>query len=366
MARARQTSSRGRRRGLEVRGLRHRDEVTEVRAPALPWPLAVVLAAVSSAAAGWIIVAAPVVVASLTGPPRAITSGLKLATEVWLLGHGAGAMVGTTTITIAPLGLTAIIVLILSGLSGVAARQAVLAQETDDLPVDVRAGLVLRLVLSFTGTYLLAVGSVAFLLTTPTQVAKSLVGAVFLGAVSSAVGVARTVGWDATRTWPVWLRRVPKATGAGVAVVLVGACIALVDALYQGRGRISELSASLGADPAGSVVLLLGELAYLPNLVLWAASWVLGAGVSLGDGAIVSPTLTQVGLLPAVPVLGAVPAESTGRWVMVTWLLVGVVAGVVAAWTAVSRHRHTRFDETSLVGGLTGVVAGLALTALAL
>jgi hypothetical protein len=366
MARARQTSSRGRRRGLEVRGLRHRDEVSEVRAPALPWPLAVVLAAVGSAAAGWIIVAAPVVVASLTGPPRAITSGLKLATELWLLGHGAGAMVGTTAVTIAPLGLTAIIVLILSGLSGVAARQAVLAQESDDLPVDVRAGLVLRLVLSFTGTYLLAVGSVAFLLTTPTQVAKSLVGAVFLGAVSSAVGVARTVGWDATRTWPVWARRVPKATAAGVAVVVVGACIALVTALYQGRGRISELSASLGADPAGAVVLLLGELAYLPNLVLWAASWVLGAGISLGDGAIVSPTLTQVGLLPAVPVLGAVPGESAGRWVMITWLLVGVAAGVVAAWTAVSRQRHARFDETSLVGGLTGVVAGLALTALAL
>ncbi len=365
MARTPRTSPRGRRHGLEVSGLRHRDETPEVRAPALPWPLAVVLAAVGSAAAGWIIVAAPVVVASLTGPPRAITSGLKLATELWLLGHGAGAMIGATAITITPLGLTAVIVLILSGLSGAAARQAVLAEESDDLPVDVRARLVLRLVLSFTGTYLLAVGSVAFLLTTPAQVAKSLVGAVFLGAVSSLAGVARVVGWDATRSWPAWARRVPNAVAAGVAAVLVGACVALVTALYQGRGRITELSASLGADPAGGVVLLLGELAYLPNLVLWAASWVLGAGISLGDGAVVSPTLTHLGLLPAVPVLGAVPGESAGHWAMVWWLLVGVVAGVMAAWTAVGPRRRSKFDETSLIGGLAGALAGLAITAVA-
>jgi hypothetical protein len=150
-----------------------------------------------------------------------------------------------------------------------------------------------------------------------------------------------------------------------VAAVLVGACIALVTALYQGRGRVTELSASLGADPAGGFVLVLGELAYLPNLVLWAASWVLGAGISLGDGAVVSPTMTHLGLLPAVPVFGAVPSESTGRWVMAAWLVVGVVAGVVAAWTAVAPRRRARFDETSLVGGLTGVVAGVAVTAFA-
>src|SRR5476649_283336 len=100
MVRSRQTSSRGKKRGLEVRGLHTPDNVAELRAPALPWPLAVVFAAVGAAAAGWIVVAAPVVVASLTGPPRAITSGLKLATELWLLGHGAGAVIGATTITL--------------------------------------------------------------------------------------------------------------------------------------------------------------------------------------------------------------------------------------------------------------------------
>jgi hypothetical protein len=221
-------------------------------------------------------------------------------------------------------------------------------------------------VLSFTGTYVLTVGSVAFLSSTPTQVAKALLGAAILGGLSSLVSVARVVGWDAMRTWPLWAKRVPMAAGAGVATVVLGGSLALMAALYQGRGRITELSTSLGADPVGGFVLVLGELAYLPNLVLWGASWVLGAGFSLGDGTVISPTVTQLGLLPAVPVFGAVPAESSGRWVLVAWLLVGVAAGVVAAWTAVAPRRRARFDETSLVGGLAGVVAGLAVTLVAI
>jgi hypothetical protein len=362
MARSRQTSSRGRKRGLEVRGIGTHRDLAEVRAPALPWPLAVVLAAVGAAAAGWIIVAAPVVVASLTGPPRAITSGLKLATELWLLGHGAGAVIGATTITLMPLGLTALLILIASGLAGVAARQAVLAHESDDLPLEIRQRLLPRLVLSFTGTYVLTVGSVAFLFSTPAQVAKALLGAAILAGVSSLVSMSRVVGWDAMRTWPLWAKRVPMAAAAGVATVVLGGSMALMTALYQGRGRIAELSTSLGADPVGGFVLVLGELAYLPNLVLWAVSWVIGAGISLGDGSVISPTVTQLGLLPAVPVFGAVPVEPSGRWVMVAWLLVGVVAGVLAAWTAVAPRRRARFDETSLIGGLAGVVAGAAVT----
>jgi hypothetical protein len=75
--------------------------------------------------------------------------------------------------------------------------------------------------------------------------------------------------------------------------------------------------------------------------------------------------VTQLGLLPAVPVFGAVPPAASGHWSMVWWLLVGVAAGVVAAWTAVAPRRRARFDETSLIGGLTGLVAGVAVTVVA-
>lgn len=331
----------------------------------MPWPVAVVVAAVCATAASWILVAAPLVVATLTGPPRAFTNGIKLATEIWLLGHGVGAVIGTATVTLMPLGLTALFILILTGLASAAARQAVLAHESDDLPHDVRRRLLPRLVLSFSGTYVLTVGCIAFLFATPAQVAKALLGAAVLAGLSSLVAMAKVVGWQPFADLPQWAKRVPMAVAAGVLTVVIGGCIALLTALYQGRRHITEISTSLGADPVGGFVLMLGELAYLPNLVLWGASWVLGAGVSLGDGSVASPMVTQLGLLPAIPVFGAVPAESSGRWALVAWLFIGVVAGAIAAWIAVAPRRRSRFDETALIGGLAGVVVGIVLTIVA-
>ncbi len=365
MARSRPKSARATTRRLEVRRLGRSSQPEDVRAPALPWPLAVLLSALAAALAGWLIVAAPIVLAAITGPTRGISGGFELATQFWLLAHGAGAVIGGTTITLMPLGLTAVLVLILSGLSGVAARQAVLAQESDELTQEMQQRILARVVLSFTGAYLVTVGVVAFLLTTPTQVAKALLGSALLAGLSSLVGVGRALGWVPTRSWPLWARRVPTAAGAGIVTVLVGAAIAVTVALYQGRDRITMLADSLGADPVGGFVLILGQLAYLPNFLLWGASWVLGAGFTVGDGSVISPTVTHVGLLPAVPVLGAVPPASSGQWGMVLWLLVGVVAGAIAAWTAVAPRRRSRFDETALVGGLAGVVAGVALTTVA-
>lgn len=365
MARSRPKSSRATTRRLEVRRLGRSTQPVDVRAPALPWPLAVLSSAFAAAVAGWLIVAAPIVVAAITGPTRSIAGGFELATQFWLLAHGAGAVIGGTTITLMPLGLTAVLVLILSGLSGVAAHQALLAQESDELTAEVQQRMLARLVLSFTGAYLVAVGVVAFLLTTPTQVAKALLGSALLAGVSSLIGVGRALGWVPTRSWPAWARRVPMAAGAGIVTVLVGATSALAVALYQGRERITLLASSLGADPVGGLVLILGQLAYLPNLILWAASWVVGAGFTVGDGSVISPTVTHVGLLPAVPVFGAVPAAATGQWGTASWLVVGVAAGAVAAWTAVAPRRRARFDETALVGGLAGVVAGVALTLVA-
>lgn len=365
MARSRQKSASESSRRLEVRRLGKPREPLDVRAPALPWPFAVILSAIGGAAAGWLLVAAPAVVATLTGPTRAISGGFAFATEFWLLAHGAGADIGGTTITLMPLGLSALFVLILSGLSGVAARQAVLALEPDEFTGELRTRLLSKLVLSFTLAYLVTVGVVAFLLTTPTQVAKALLGSAVLAGVSSLVGVGRAVGWNPTRSWPRWARRVPMAAGAGIATVLAGGSAALVVALYQGRERIAELATSLGADPVGGVVLVLGQVAYIPNVVLWAASWVLGAGVTIGDGSVISPTATHVGLLPAVPILGAVPSQTSGSGVLALWLVVGVAAGVAAAWVAVEPQRRARVDETSLVGGLAGVAAGVALTVVA-
>ncbi len=365
MARTRGRRERGPHVSLAVQGVAASEpSVTEVRAPVLPWAAAAVLGALLSALASWLVMAAPVVVAAASGPARSLGSAFGFGTQLWLLAHGAGARVGVATITLTPLGLTLIIVLVCSGVAGFATRQAQLAQPDDDLPADDRGRWVARITLTFAGSYALVVGVASFLLTDPGQTARALFGAALLASLSSMVAASRRLGWRPWTSWPVWARRVPRSMAAAVLTVLVGASAALTVALVQGRGRVSALTAALGADPAGAVILLGGQLMYLPNLVLWSGSWVMGAGISLGDGSVVSPAATQVGLLPAIPVLGAVPETSAGRWGMLGWLTVGVLAGAVAAWAGIAPHQRRRIDEAALVGSLSGVLGGAALTAL--
>lgn len=364
MAGPRTRRARGPRVSLSVQGVgQSEDEPQEVRAPTMPWQAAAVMGAALCALASWLVVTAPVVVATLSGAERPLSSAFRLGTQLWLLGHGAGARLGTTTLTLMPLGLTLVIVLLCSGVAGFAARQAQLSQPDDLTPTQVQHVLG-RILMLFTGAYAVVVAVVSFLLADPDQTARALWGAFLLALGSSLAGAGRTLGWEPWLRWPAWARLVPSAVAAGVLTALVAAAVALTTALVQGRGRIAALTAALGPDPVGAVVLMIGQLAYLPNLLLWSVAWVTGSGIALGDASLVSPAATQLGLLPGIPVLGAVPEPSAGRWVLLLWLAGGAASGAVSAVVAVAPRRRARMDETALVGGLAGVVTGVALTAL--
>ncbi|BDZ55596.1 hypothetical protein GCM10025870_26690 [Agromyces marinus] len=88
-----------------------------------------------------------------------------------------------------------------------------------------------------------------------------------------------------------------------VAAVLVTARIAIdhptIIGLYQ----------ALGAGIDGGLAITLLELALLPNVIIWAAAWMLGPGFALGAGTVVSPSVTLLGPVPGLPLLGGLPAE---------------------------------------------------------
>ena len=70
---------------------------------------------------------------------------------------------------------------------------------------------------------------------------------------------------------------------------------------------ITRLYESVQVSILGAVVLTLGQLALIPNLVIYGAAWLTGVGFSIGAGSLISPLGSQVGPLPAIPVLGALP-----------------------------------------------------------
>lgn len=333
--------------------------------PWLPWWLAALGAGVLSVAISWVLVCGVFALGWLATPDLDFTSVFTSGTRVWLLGFFSGATVAGLHITIPPLGMTLANIALAIGFAGFATGQARLAAP-EELSGHQRRGLALRVVAVFAVAHTLAVLVPSFFVATAEESARALVGALAIGALAGLVGAARGFQWRILEDWPRWLRPVPAGVAASVLVMLATGALVLTIGLITHRERITALHQGLDPDTLGSILLLVLQLLWLPNLVVWAASWALGSGFQIGLGSVVSPAQNQLGLLPSIPVLGALPETGPGSSAQLWWLLSGLLAGAVGALVVVRARPRARFDETALVGGLVGVLAGLALVLLGL
>lgn len=80
----------------------------------------------------------------------------------------------------------------------------------------------------------------------------------------------------------------------------------------------------------GATGLTLLHLGLTPNLIMWTLSYSTGAGFAVGEGTTVAPYASELGPVPAVPVLGALPGEPHALGLAV--VLLPVLAGVLAGW----------------------------------
>ncbi|SDD79678.1 cell division protein PerM [Auraticoccus monumenti] len=324
----------------------------------MPWWVAATGGGVAACAVGWMVIAAVVVVGWLADMVGPMSLPLQVATQFWFSVHGGWAALGAGSWTVVPLGPTLLQVLVVSTVAGFAARQ---------LPRGVphRLPAALRLAGLLTVAYVLPLCAVTVLVGTPEQVARCLGGGTVLAGASALWGAVRGLRVPAPRRLPGWARRLPVAAASALGVMALVGTGALVAAVVLRADAVWAMTSTAAPEPAAAAVLVLAQLAYLPNLVLWAVSYVLGAGFTVGSGSLVSPMVTELGLLPGFPVLAALPAEGVGDWGRALWLLSGVLAGGVAAFVLMGRRPPVRADVSSLAGGLAGVAGGLLVTAVA-
>jgi hypothetical protein len=92
--------------------------------------------------------------------------------------------------------------------------------------------------------------------------------------------------------------------------------------------EITRLYESVQVSVLGAIVLTAGQLAILPNVIIYGAAWFTGVGFSIGAGSLISPLGSQVGPLPAVPLLGALPVGKLdfGMIAIVVVLLAAFIA----------------------------------------
>lgn len=330
-----------------------------------PWYLPAIIGPLAVLLAGWLVLAGLTALAWLTSPEAEFNPALRIAAEVLVLAHGAPVVIAGQAVSIAPLGVTLILVVLGLPLAGHAARQAAAhggePDDTGQLWVDAEQ-LVMKVGGTFAVVYTLAVAVLAYGLGAGSW--RVLLGGLVVGGIAGFLGASRGIGFDPTEAWPQWLRSVPRAMTAAILTVIGGAIVLTAVAVWAGWSRISGIAAALDGGTSGLVLLIALHLLYLPNILLASASWLLGAGLTLGDGSMITMAITDAGLLPAIPIFGVVPANGLHGTVHLWWLVVGAAAGIAAALVVALARPRARFDETALVGGLSGVVAGLLLATL--
>ncbi|GGC93386.1 hypothetical protein GCM10011512_20540 [Tersicoccus solisilvae] len=334
-----------------------------------------------------VIVLVPVFAAWFAGgfADRSAASAARLAGQVWLLLHGTPLTVATGgdpgVFSLIPLGGT-LIPLLLAWRGG---RRLARASYTDQLWQAVVGAL---------GVYALAGMGTAYICSTPEVSVPTPLGALvplvpvtvgLLGGVRREAGSwSRLVGVDPAdavarssqrmRWAGSYLWSVLRAAGLAVLAVLAAGAVLLAVALAVNWADIITIVEALHPGSVGAAALTVGQLAVLPNLAIWTASYSSGAGFAVGAGTTVSPFTTDVGALPAVPVLGAIPT-TTPTFALLT-LLIPVIAGMLAGWWFL-REAENHFDDwlalrikprwisatlsTLVLGVAAGAVAGLLM-----
>ncbi|MEO5980876.1 MAG: DUF6350 family protein [Pedococcus sp.] len=303
------------------------------------------------------------------------TTSLGVGASLWLLGAGARLTLGGTTVTVVPL-----LFLALAVVGGAWAAVRAVRDSAADRTVTLASDLVHRPLAFGLAAWALGYAAAAALWATvavvagPRPVLWTLVGPVLLVPVASALlalvhHLRRRPELAADRLRrPAWL---PDAVRRGLrpgvegAAALLGAgvlvCIGLVVFHF---GNVSNLQRELAPGVVGGVVLALAQLLVLPNLGLWAVSFMAGTGFSAVEGASATWTGSRTSLLPMVPVFGALPEPGAFPGWLPAVVLVPVAIGAFVGWRALRSVARLSTERTKLTVAGVGVVVAAGLVGL--
>ncbi|WP_298989524.1 DUF6350 family protein [uncultured Pseudokineococcus sp.] len=305
-------------------------------------------------------VVAPVMAVWLVASRTGATwdGALRVAADGWLLAHGTALAVPGGSLALWPLGLA---LLPVAWCVSAGRRTAVALEATHPASRSARSGLDGALAVALAGvvaSYVVLTTAVALVAGSPVVrpgPGSAALGALVVAGASAGAAMAaarlrlsaagpRRRAVPAPRLLPALadLLRVPLAArpvaaagGRALAWCLVGAGACLVVSLAAGAPQVLDLHRALDAGVVGGAVLVLGQLLLLPTALVWALSWTAGPGFAVGAGTSVTPGGTDLGLLPALPLLGGLPQQGTGGG----WLWVVVVLPVAAGAVAAARLR---------------------------
>ncbi len=298
------------------------------------------VAAAAAASAGLLLIGVPVVVAWATAlhSGAAVDDALRVALQVWLNAHHTGLAVPTGHVGMAPLGLTLLTLLLTAQAGGWVARAHGVSAERPASPLTLAAcvGAVAAPYAVLTG---LAAELGATTLVRPV-VWQAFVGGGVVALVGALYGAARAGSPGPLLTGlPVpgppltglaHAATLARATVGGLAVLLTGGALVVAGALLADVEGAAATWRAVAPGRSGGALLLLLCVVMLPNAVVWGAAYTLGPGFAVGAGTSVAPAGAQLGDLPALPLLAALPGGGSAPWWAVGCYAVPLAAGALS------------------------------------
>ena len=353
------------------------DASTRSRTAPLHSPIALgALAAVQAVVGGLLCLVAPVValwVASTRTDAR-WSDAVRVAADGWLLAHHTGISVDGGYIGLTPLGLT---LLPVAWCWAAGSRMATALGLT--APGGAPRGSGARALSAFTATYAVLAVVVSLLAASPVArpvSGQALLGAAVVAAGAAGAGLLRAARRPASPTpWkpvtsrlPDVVRRVLPAAVVAVSTWLAAAAALVALAVGLGWEGVVAAHDALRAGPVGGAGLLLAQLAVLPVAVVWAGTWLAGPGFSVGAGTAVTPWFGDLGALPALPLLAALPSgplPALAPAVVAVPVLAGALGGLWLRRRRPPRRGRWWWRRAGLDAAMCGVLSGLAAGVLA-
>ncbi|WP_449405549.1 cell division protein PerM [Marinitenerispora sediminis] len=288
----------------------------------------------------------------------------RVAVQAWLVGNHAGFAIPGGHVGLLPIGL-----LVLPGL--LLYRSGRWLARSCHLP---RLRHVFQAALALAGPYAAISGTLALVGQTevvrPSMV-QALASGFLLASVAGGLGVLRQLLKDKEIPWsrllgimPARPRSLLVGTLSATSTLLVSGALLFFAALLMSMREAVDVTQELAPGPVGGALLLVIQLLYLPNAVIFAMSYTVGPGFTVGADTIVAPTGVALGPLPQLPMLAALPESGAAPVASLVALAAPFVAGGVGGALTL-RSAPTVVSEAAPLWGLVcGVTTGLACAGL--
>ncbi|SEG34901.1 hypothetical protein SAMN04489712_104522 [Thermomonospora echinospora] len=318
----------------------------------------------------------------IAAPRTALGPGLpgvfRTAVNFWLVAHHAGFSLPGGRVGLLPLGLVVLPGVLLYRSGGWMIRTARAPRPVRGVRgADPTMTVVVQVALALAVPYAVLAALLALAATTPVvrpSAWQALLACLVVAAVAGGLGAGRALGaarGKRVRTgMGALLRLLPErprslvigvlgALGVLVASGAVLAGVSLAMHLSQATALFDELAPGV----VGGALLLLIEVVYLPNAVIWGMAYAVGPGFAVGTGTSVSPTGVFLDMVPSFPPLAALPepgpAPALSLLAVATPFLAGAVGGILSVRAMPSSVHEAAPMWGFLTGAMTGAVAAV-------